>query len=163
MAAEHSYQITLQNNKTEKEAIAYLLNENPSFIEPDKDGRKAILTKLGLDFKFLRAFDLIQVKGHINTKDTFILKDNDEVTLIEIKSTKKKLKNNPYGFFFGATENEFSIAEQLGNNYKFCFTCLHPETKSYALLSTEELDKIIKNKRIQFQINIQTNSDDNKI
>ena len=80
----------------------------------------------------------------------------NEITLIEIKSTKKKLENNPYGFFFGATENEFDIALKLGNKYKFCFVCLHPDTTNYVTLTTKELDKIIKNKRIQYQINLKT-------
>jgi len=159
LASAHSYKITLNNNKTEKEAIEYLIKDNPSFIEPDKDSRKNILNKLGLAKKFIRAFDLIQVQGHTNLENEFVIDKDSEIILIEIKSTKKKLKNNPYGFFFGATENEFSIAEQLGDNYKFCFVCLHPETKSYVLLSNNELNEIITNKRIQYQINIKTKQD----
>ncbi len=155
MASKQSYTITTKNNNTEKEAIAFLLEENSSFIEPDKESRKAILKLLGLDSTFTRAFDLIQVAGHTNKENNFSLNTKEEITLIEIKSTKKKLENNPYGFFFGATENEFSIAEKLGNQYKFCFVCLHPDTKNYALLTTKELNQITQNKRIQYQINLQ--------
>ena len=156
MASAQSYEITLKNNTTEKEAILFLMENNPSFIEPDKKSRKAILEYFGLSSKFIRAFDLIQVDGHINSEDKFILSPLDKITLIEIKSTKKKLENNPYGFFFGATENEFAIANKLGENYKFCFVCLHPDTKSYVTLSSSEVDDITKNKRIQYQINLQT-------
>jgi len=159
LASEYSYKITLNNNETEKEAIAFLINNDSSFIEPDKESRKKILNILGLNKRFIRAFDLIQVKGHTNSENEFIINEDSEITLIEIKSTKKKLKNNPYGFFFGATENEFSIADQLGNQYKFCFVCLHPETKSYVILSNSELNEIISNKRIQYQINIKTKKD----
>lgn len=154
MASNHSYHITLSNNTTEREAINFLLNSDPRFIEPDKEGRKEILKKLGLASRFTRTFDLIWAEGHTNKEAEFDLYDHDKIILIEIKSTKKKLENNPYGFFFGATENEFNLAEKLGKNYKFCFVCLHPETKSYVLCTAAELDKLIKNKRIQFQINL---------
>jgi len=103
----------------------------------------------------MRAFDLIQVSGHPNNEEKLLIDSKDNITLIEIKSTKKRLENNPYGFFFGATENELYISERLGENYKFCFVCLHPETKGYVLLTVKELNDIIKNKRIQYQINIQ--------
>lgn len=154
MASNHSYHITLSNNTTEREAINFLLNSDPRFIEPDKEGRKEILKKLGLESRFRRAFDLILVEGHTNKEAAFDISDQDKTILVEIKSTKKKLTNNPYGFFFGATENEFNLARKLGENYKFCFVCLHPETKNYALLTAKELDELIKNKRTQFQINL---------
>jgi len=156
MASNQSYKITLKNNTTEKEAISYLIDCDESFIEPDKDSRKKILEHFGLSSKYIRAFDLIQVEGHSNKEEHFSIKPEDKITLIEIKSTKKRLENNPYGFFFGATENEFSIAGKLGENYKFCFVCLHPETKSYATLTTDELENVIQNKRIQYQINLQS-------
>ena len=154
MASSQSYQITRKNNNTEKEAISFLLNSDPTLIEPDKESRKEILKYFGLSSKYIRAFDLIKVDGHTNKENKFVLNSQDNITLIEIKSTKKRLENNPYGFFFGATENEFSIAGKLGNRYKFCFVCLHPETKNYVLLTTKELNNIIKNKRIQYQINL---------
>ena len=154
MASSKSYEITLKNNNTEKEAISFLMEKDKSFIEPDKESRKAILEHFNLDSKYIRAFDLIQVDGHVSSEDKFTLNPKDKVTLIEIKSTKKRLQHNPYGFFFGATENEFFIANKLGENYKFCFVCLHPDTKSYATLSNSEVENIIQNKRIQYQINL---------
>jgi len=156
MASAKSYKITLNNNNTEKEAVSFLIESNPSFIEPDIESRKEILKYFGLSSKYIRAFDLIQVDGHNNNEEEFILNNKDKITLIEIKSTKKRLENNPYGFFFGATENEFSIANRLGESYKFCFVCLHPESKSYKTLTAIELDNITKNKRIQYQINLQS-------
>jgi hypothetical protein len=73
---------------------------------------------------------------------------------VELKTTKKKLPNLPKGFFFGATQSEFEIAEKLGDKYKFCFVSLHEETKGYVLITLEKLNKIIRTKRIQFQINL---------
>jgi len=154
MAYKKSYSITINNNKTEKEGIDYLLETDVNFIRLDKDGRKEIMSLLQLEKKYSRAFDLILIPGHTNLEKIIHLKKTDEVTLVELKTTKKKLLNNPKGFFFGATENEFDLAKQLGANFKFCFVSLHPESKSYSLLTLNELDKIIKTKRIQYQINL---------
>jgi hypothetical protein len=74
--------------------------------------------------------------------------------LVELKTTKKYLPNNPRGFFFGATENEFNFGEILGDKFRFCFVSLHEKGSSFALLTIEELDLIIRNKRIQYQINL---------
>ena len=154
MANELSYTITLENNKSEKEAISFLLSKNINFLNPDKGSRKIIMEMLGIDRKFSRAFDLILIPGFTNLEEIIQLNKIDQITLIELKTTKKKLENLPTGFFFGATESEFTLAKQLGDNYQFCFVSLHEETKKYVLLNLEELNKIIKTKRIQFQINL---------
>lgn len=156
MASKQSYVITLSNNHTEKQAIDYLLSVNKNFLLPDKNGRKAIISKLNIDTSFSRTFDLLLIEGHTNQENTIEISDSDQIILIEIKSTMKKLPNNPYGFFFGATENEFNLAQKLGENFKFCFVSLHPESMSYKLLDLEELTPYIKNKRTQFQINLKT-------
>ncbi len=154
MANELSYTITLENNKSEKEAISFLLSKNINFLNPDKGSRKIIMEMLGIDRKFSRSFDLILIPGFTNLEEIIQLNKIEQITLIELKTTKKKLENLPTGFFFGATESEFTLAKQLGDNYQFCFVSLHEETKKYVLLNLEELNKIIKTKRIQFQINL---------
>lgn len=154
MAYNHSYTITVDNNISEKEAISYLLSTDINFINPDKESRKIIMNLLNIDKKFARAFDLILIPGHTNLEQIISLQNVNNIILIELKTTKKKLLNNPKGFFFGATESEFKLASQLGDNYKFCFVSLHPESKGYTLLTLDELNLIIKTKRIQFQINL---------
>jgi len=154
MAGKQSYTITIDNNITEKEGINFLLNSDMNFINPDKESRKILMEILNIDSKYKRAFDLILIPGHTNLETVISLKDSDDIILVELKTTKKKLENNPRGFFFGATQNEFDLAEQLGDNFKFCFVSLHPESKSYKLLTLGELNSIIKTKRIQYQINL---------
>lgn len=154
MAYNHSYTITVDNNLSEKEAISFLLSTDINFINPDKESRKIIMNLLNIDKKFARAFDLILIPGHTNLEQIISLQNVDNIILIELKTTKKKLLNIPKGFFFGATESEFKLASQLGDNYKFCFVSLHPESKGYSLLTLDELNLIIKTKRIQFQINL---------
>jgi len=153
MASRKSYVITLANNKTEKQAIDYLLEANPNFLLPSKEGRKEVVKKLGIEASYSRTFDLILIDGHTNQEDAIRLADSEKITLVEVKSTMKMLSENPYGFFFGATENEFNLAERLGAGYLFCFVSLHPDSKSYVLLSLDEMRGYIKSKRTQFQIN----------
>lgn len=151
MAKEHSYNATLKNNATESEAVDFLLTQESRFRVPTKEDRKEILKSLSLPSTFSRAFDLILYPDSLEGP---IDKNDDDMILVELKTTKKRLPNNPDGFFFGATENEFQLARSLGDKYRFCFVSLHEETKSFALLTLEELEKKIKTKRIQYQINL---------
>ncbi|WP_282136231.1 hypothetical protein [Seonamhaeicola maritimus] len=154
MGREHSYTITLDNNNSEKEAIQFLINSDKNFINPDKESRKLIMELLGIEKKFSRAFDLVLIPGYTNIEKVIDLNQSSEVILVELKTTKKKLENNPQGFFFGATENEFDLARKFEDKFRFCFVSLHPESKSYKLLTLKELNAIIKTKRVQYQINL---------
>lgn len=155
MARAHSFQITLSNNKTEKEGLAYLLAAEPEWFLPDTAGRKAILATFGVDKKFSRAFDLVWVKGKRRREgEEWVVARTDELVFIELKTTKKKLLHNPYRFFFGVTENELDFAAELGTGFAFCFVCLHPEAMSHKLLTLQELTPLIRTKRVQFQINL---------
>lgn len=154
MARKHSYTITHSNYTSEKEAIQFLTNSESSFIHPDKESRKRILELMEIDKKFSRAFDLVQVEGHNSLENVIEIQEKSKITLIELKTTKKKLPNNPRGFFFGATENEFELARRMGGQFKFCFVSLHPESLGYELLTLIDLESIIRTKRIQYQINL---------
>ena len=153
MASRHSYTITLSNNKTEKEAIEYLLASDSRFLLPDKESKLILLRKLALPEKYIRTFDLIMVNSYTKNVSHIELLPEDEITLIELKTTKKKLTRFPKGFFFGATQSEFDLAAKLGNTYKFCFVSLHDETKAYYLMTLDEMQNFIVSKRIQYQIN----------
>jgi len=154
MASEKSYSITLSNNRTEKVAIDYVMESDPSFLKPSGESRKHIIDILGLPRTFLRAFDLIQVPGHINSESEITVADAGSITLVELKTTRKHLPDCPKGFFFGATQNEFDLAERMGEQYRFCFVCLHPDSMGYHLLRLEELEAMIRTKRTQYQINL---------
>jgi hypothetical protein len=152
MAHEHSYGATIKNNKTENSAVDFLLLSDSRFRRPTKAERKELLIRLSLPTTFARAFDLVLLP---NVDYTDILKvPLKEIILIELKTTQKKLPENPNGFFFGATENEFNLADRLGEQYRFCFISLHSESKSFALLTLKELTLKIKTKRLQYQINL---------
>ncbi len=154
VASEHSYTITLHNNRTEKAAIDYLLAADGRFWVPKPQSRKHILRELGADPKLSRAFDLVLVDDAVTVESELLVVDVEGITLVELKTTRKQLADLPRGFFFGATQNEFDLALALGDRYKFCFVCLHPGTPGYAMLTLSELEPLIRTKRTQYQINL---------
>jgi len=112
------------------------------------------MEQLNIDKRYYKSFDLILIPWYTNLENTINFSNIDDITLIELKTTKKKLASLPAWFFFWATQNEFDLAKQLWERYKFCFVSLHEESRWYELLTLKELDKIIKRKRIQYQINL---------
>lgn len=156
MSRKHSFKLTLSNNVTEKEGINYLVEEQTGFFKIDKEMKKQLLDKVNIPYNYLQSFDMVYIpklKGIKFEKD-YIETHLDEILFIELKTTKKFLPENPKGFFFGATENEFNFGKLLGERFRFCFVCLNKNSPSYVMLTIQELEKIIKNKRIQFQINL---------
>ncbi len=154
MASEGSYTITLSNNKTEKRAVEYLLGSDTNLLIPDTAGRKKILELLGLPKKYSRAFDLFYAPGFMQNGEEIFIADPKQITLIELKTTEKYLPQNPKGFFFGVTANEFELAEKLGDQYKFCFVSLHQDSSGHVMLTLDELKKLILTQRVQYQINL---------
>jgi len=154
MASEKSYEITINNNRTEKEAIDYLLSVDKNLYIPSKESRVKLLEIFDLPKSFSRVFDLIHTNKESIKDDILQIVSAEDIKFVELKTTKKALPNNPKGFFFGATENEFSLAKALGNQYLFCFVSLHPNTRSYSYRTLEEVESLIKTKRVQYQINL---------
>jgi hypothetical protein len=156
MSRKHSFKLTLSNNVTEKEGIIHLIEEQTGFFKIDKDMKKELLDRVDIPHNFLQSFDMVYIpklKGVKFEKD-YIETHLDEILFVELKTTKKYLPENPKGFFFRATENEFNFGKLLGDRFRFCFVCLNEKSPSYVLLTVEELEKIIRNKRIQYQINL---------
>lgn len=156
MSGKHSFTLTLSNNITEKEGVNYLIENHTGFFKIDLSTKKKILDLLQIEHRFLQSFDMIYIPDFVGKEingdeiETYL----EDMVLVELKTTKKYLPNNPKGFFFGATENEFNFGEILGEKFRFCFVSLHEKGSSYALLTIEELELIIRNKRIQYQINL---------
>jgi hypothetical protein len=156
MSRKHSFKLTLSNNVTEKQGINYLIEEHTGFFKIDKEMKKELLDRVDIPYNYLQSFDMVYIpklKG-IKFEKKYIETHLDEILFIELKTTKKYLPENPKGFFFGATENEFNFGKLLGDRFRFCFVCLNEKSLSYSMLTIEELEKIIRNKRVQFQINL---------
>jgi hypothetical protein len=156
MSTEESFKLSLLNFVTEKQGIDYLIEEQTGFFLVDKPTKRVLLDKLNLSHSYLRSFDMVfipRMKGVV-FKEQYIETHLDELIFVELKTTKKYLPESPKGFFFGATEKEFNFGKLVGDKFKFCLVCLNPESPSYTMLTLEELDKIVKIKRIQYQINL---------
>lgn len=156
MSRKHSFVITVSNNETEKEGVVFLLENYTGFFKIDLATKKELLDLLKIEHRFLQSFDLIYVPDMVGKiADTgFVQTYLEDIFLIELKTTKKYLPENPKGFFFGATENEFNFGKILGARFRFCFVSLNEKGSSYALLTLDELEERIKNRRIQYQINL---------
>ena len=156
MSRKHSFVITVSNNVTEKEGVNFLLENYTGFFKIDLHTKKELLDLLNVEHRFLQSFDLIYVPEMVGKiSDTgFVQTYLEDILLIELKTTKKYLPDNPKGFFFGATENEFNFGKILGSRFRFCFVSLNERGSSYALLTLDELEGRIKNRRIQYQINL---------
>ena len=156
MSRKHSFILTLSNNVTEKEGVNYLIENHTGFFKIDLVTKKELLNLLKIDHRFLQAFDLIYVPEMAgkNINSNFVQTYLEDIILVELKTTKKYLPENPKGFFFGATENEFKFGEILGDRLRFCFVSLNEKGSSFALQTIKELEQRIRNKRIQFQINL---------
>ncbi|WP_320002842.1 hypothetical protein [Shiella aurantiaca] len=148
--------MTLSNNVTEKEGVNYLIENYTGFFKIDLATKKELLDLLKIDHRFLQAFDLIYVPDMVGKEVTsnFLQTYLEDIILVELKTTKKYLPENPKGFFFGATENEFNFGKILGDRFRFCFVSINEKGSSYSLKTIEELEALIKNKRIQYQINL---------
>lgn len=156
MSRKHSFILTLSNNVTEKEGVNFLIENHTGFFKIDLATKKELLDLLNIEHRFLQAFDLIYVPDMVGKEvnSEFLLTYLEDIIFVELKTTKKYLPENPKGFFFGATENEFKFGDILGYRFRFCFVCLNEKSPSFALQTIQELEQRIKNKRIQFQINL---------
>jgi hypothetical protein len=156
MSRKHSFVLTLSNNVTEKEGVNFLIENYSGFFKIDLNTKKELLDLLKIEHRFVQAFDLIYLPEMVGkTVDSDFLKIYlEDIILVELKTTKKYLPENPKGFFFGATENEFNFGKILGDRFRFCFVSLHEKGSSFSLKTIEELEKIVRNKRIQYQINL---------
>jgi hypothetical protein len=146
----------LSNNITEKEGVLFLLDNHTGFFKIDLSTKKELLDLLKIERRYLQSFDLIYIPKMIGKtiNSDFLKTYLEDIIFVELKTTKKYLPKNPTGFFFGATENEFNFGKILKDKFLFCFVTLNEKAPSFVLLNIEQLDKIIRNKRIQYQINL---------
>lgn len=129
----------------------------------DLPTKKVILRHLGLEGRFTsRTFDLIRTATPVDQLTVETVSDHlDTLELIELKGSENKTGKvrdaSLKGHFFGATANEFAMAEAVGPRYKFAFVILNDmndlPAPFHVLLTLAEVESRIKNKRVQYQIN----------
>jgi hypothetical protein len=152
-----------QTNKgTENVGLALLLTD-PRFQAVDLLTKRAILELIGTSASYgIQTFDAIMAPAGTPPVDA----DNvgrlfSTIKLVEMKSTRKPIRNAGLsGFFFGATEREYAMAEHLGDRYLFAFIVLNDDndygSPFAVLLTLGEVKLRTRSQRVQYQVNFRT-------
>ena len=150
------------NKKTEKEGVSLLLHD-PRFQLVSLATKRRILELIGVSGAFgTQTFDLVMTP---TPGPPITLETVDEafptLTLVEMKTTKGAVRDQSLsGFFFGATQREYTMAEALGPRYCFAFVVLNETNvfgKPFAVLLTlDEVEQRTRARRVQYQVNFRT-------
>jgi hypothetical protein len=155
------------NKRTEKLGVTVLLSDS-RFQVVDLATKQRILELLveaGIGGRGLfghQTFDAIMTREPrppltAETIDGFF----DELTLVEMKTMRKPIRNAALnGFFFGATERERAMARALGDRYLFAFVVLNENNefgRPFAvLLPLAEVERRTREWRVQYQVSFRT-------
>jgi hypothetical protein len=119
---------------TAKKAAAILVAKNLGFIVPTATQRQNLLVAYAKRGKVVygKAFDIIKLSAIVNLDALAdIERDLDEITVFEIKSSRKKLNSDFAGYFFALTAAEVLVAQSLKKHFRFVLvnteTCQHLE------------------------------------
>jgi len=162
---ERKFGKSLSNKGTENSALALLLTDR-RFQGVDLITKRRILELIDIPGAFgTRTFDAVLTASPVEPLNPEnVEKHFANLRLVEMKSTKKPIRNASLsGFFFGATEREYAMAAALGKRYLFAFVVLN-STNDYGrhfavLLSLEEVVARTRSKRTQFQVNFRSDID----
>ena len=138
------------NRKREKRGFDLLAKRIPGFYRPTSSEKDHLLRLLGISPRFKQTFDAIR----LTVPSYADVKSAQDFDLIEVKTTDECLPDLPHGFFFGMTDNEEMLLKVFEGKYFLCLVCLDERTPGCCLLSWKELQQLIQNKRIQYQINL---------
>ena len=156
---------SLSNRRTEDAGIALLLAD-ARFQAPDLALRKHIVADLEIsEAASPRSFDCVMTPIPMLplTPEAFSASRN-AIRIVEMKTTKKPIKDASLnGFFFGATEREYQLAELLGDQFMFAFVVLNSENvygRPFAVLLTlAQVTERTKTMRMQYQVNFRSDMD----
>ncbi len=147
---------------TERGGLDVLL-EDPRMQHLDLATKKRVLELLMVSGAFKpQTFDAVMTREptqplNFANIDLYI----DQVTLVEMKTTRAHIKNAALNsFFFGATDSEFQMAKALKERYTFAFVVLNDANDYghpfFVLLTLEQLQARTRTSRIQYQINFRS-------
>ena len=144
-----------QNLTTEKAAVS-VVTADPHYQLPDKNIKALILDHFAIKgLHTIRTFDVVRT----DTPAPALTEANidqflPEIRLGEIKSTKASIKSAALnGFFFGATETEYTLARALGSHYLFLFVVLNSDNEFsqpfFVPLTLAQVENRTRARRIQ--------------
>tara|TARA_Y100001949_G_C15684077_1_gene199461 strand:- start:48 stop:497 length:450 start_codon:yes stop_codon:yes gene_type:complete len=112
-----------RNQSAERIAINTLL-KNPKFKELTAKEKNTLFVAYARKNKVVhkRAFDLIRISAKIDfSSEASIMENIENITFIEVKSTKMSKDVNFSGQFFGLTMREMIMGQTYKNKYQFIF------------------------------------------
>jgi hypothetical protein len=138
----------LNEKQTAKIAEKILLKKDKSFkllSKQEKTNLAIALTRKNMVI-YGNAYDIVKIEKKIDfTNENEILKNLDNITLYEIKSTNRKnMKKDFEGYFFDLTTAELLVAQNLKTHFSFVF--VNTITKDILELSVNKV--FAKAKRI---------------
>jgi len=155
------YTKSLDNQARERDAVGHLLGLEPRFQKPSRAVKIRILELLALpkDGAWThQTFDLIVTTlGTPPISEENVEAHIDSIALVEVKATRKAIKNTALnGFFFGTTDRQYQLARAAGNRYWYAFIVLNASNDYghpfYVLLPLEEVERRTQSKRLQYQV-----------
>jgi hypothetical protein len=108
--------------KTAKAAASILAGKGIGFIVPTAKQRQNLLVAFAKKGKVVygKAFDIVKLAGDADLNNLADLEGRlDQVTVYEIKSSRKKLSADFSGYFFALTAAEVLVAQSLKRQFKF--------------------------------------------
>lgn len=151
-----------RNQVVQKAGLSLLLGD-PRFQAVDLPTKKRIVKAFDGEGRFgTHTFDLIMKPLSLPPVDSTNVESLlPQLTLVEMKATRKAIQGPELNkFFFGATENERRMAEQLGHQYLFAFVVLSTENqfrRPFArLLTLAEVAARTSRWRTQFQVSFKS-------
>jgi hypothetical protein len=137
------------------------------FQEPGAEVKKRILTLLGVSGGFTQhSYDLVMTDVPVPPLTIAnVTRYLDQLTVIEVKSTAKPIRNKALnGFFFGSSETQYVLSEALGDRVRWAFVVLNEDNDYgkpfFTLLRFDELEQRTRTKRVQFQVNFRSDMTD---
>ena len=126
--------------KTAKAAAAILVGKKAGFILPTGKQRQNLLVAFAKKGKVVygKAFDVVKLYGPVNMDDLAeVEKHLEQITVFEIKSTRKKMRPDFSGYFFALTAAEVLVAQSLKK--QFGFVLVNIGTREYLEISLSEI------------------------
>lgn len=126
--------------KTANAAAAILVAKKSGFIIPTAKQRQNLLVAFAKRGKVVygRAFDVVKLSGPVDLNDLAeVEKHLVQITVFEIKSTRKKLRPDFSGYFFGLSAAEVLVAQSLKK--QFGFVLVNTGTREHIEMSLSEI------------------------
>ena len=105
-------------------ACAILVAKKAGFVVPTAKQKANLLVAFAKQGKVVygRAFDIVKLSRSVNLSHLEDVESNIESLIVmEVKSTKKKLRPDFGGFFFGLSGAEVLVAQSLRKQFRFAF------------------------------------------